>query len=80
MIKDQFDSINKIAWLKPPVLVMHGELDQVIPMAHGKAILAAVTSPKEGVFFPKTGHNDFDSNAISAHVLAFAEKHNLIKR
>ena len=79
LIKDKYFTIDKIASVKAPLLLFHGELDNVIPIAHGKAVLAAATSSKEGIFFPKTGHNDFDTAVISEHVLHFAQKYNLIQ-
>lgn len=79
LIKDKFDTLKKIPGLKSPVLILHGELDQTIPVAHGKAVFAAATSAKEAVFFPQTNHNDFDSGKISEHVLDFARKHKLIR-
>ena len=74
MIQDKFDSINKIARVKAPLLLFHGELDQTIPIAMGRALLGAATSAKQGFFFPNGSHNDFDSHVISAHVLDFAKQ------
>jgi fermentation-respiration switch protein FrsA (DUF1100 family) len=79
LIKDKFDSLSKIANIRSPVLVIHGEKDATIPTSHGRAILAAAPEPKKGVFFAEKGHNDFDRDAISAHVLDFAKEHKLIK-
>jgi len=79
LIKDKYHSIQKIAQVKAPLLLFHGERDNVIPVAHGKAVFAAATSPKQAFFFPDICHNDFDTNVISEHVLNFAIKHNLIK-
>jgi len=41
-----------------PLLVMHGEDDQVIPVEVGKAVYAAANAPKEIVTFPRAGHSD----------------------
>ncbi len=78
LIKDRFDSIDKIARVKAPLLIFHGDLDATIPVAHGKAMLAAATSRKRGIFFPQVSHNDFDSNLISSHVLDLAKEQGLI--
>jgi fermentation-respiration switch protein FrsA (DUF1100 family) len=61
-----------------PILLFHGEKDEVIPAAHSRTLLKAVSAPSKAVFFPGTGHNDFDTAAISEHVLDFAHTHNLI--
>jgi len=78
LIKDKYDTIDKIAYVKAPLLLFHGDRDVVIPVAHGHAVLAAATSPKDAFFFPENGHNDFDSAVISEHVLHFADKYHLI--
>jgi fermentation-respiration switch protein FrsA (DUF1100 family) len=78
LIKDKFATLSKIARVKAPILLFHGEQDVTIPAAHGRSVLQAATSPKEAVFFPNGKHNDFDSQVIAAHVLDFAKKHNLI--
>ena len=79
LIKDRFHSLKKIPGVKAPLLLFHGELDDTIPLAHGKQLFAAATSPKTSYFFPQTNHNDFDSAVISEHVLAFAKEHQLIR-
>lgn len=78
LIKDRFDSIDKIARVTSPLLIFHGERDDTIPIAHGKALLALARAQKKAFFFPQVSHNDFDSGVISAHVLDFAKEHRLI--
>ncbi len=63
----------KLAWLVPeeklnseatiknctaPVLISHGDRDQVIPDKFGKALFAAANEPKRFVTIPGAGHND----------------------
>jgi fermentation-respiration switch protein FrsA (DUF1100 family) len=79
MIKDKFRSIDKIKNVKAPLVIFHGERDNVIPVKHGRTIFEAASEPKQAFFLPNTNHNDFDSGLISAHVLDFAKKHNLIR-
>jgi fermentation-respiration switch protein FrsA (DUF1100 family) len=78
LIHDKFDTIDKIARVKAPLLLYHGELDNVIPIRMGKAVFAAATSPKESIYFPDRAHNNFDTRVISEHVLDFATRHHLI--
>jgi len=80
LIIDKYYTINKISHVKAPLLLFHGELDNVIPIEHGKTVFAAATSPKDAIYFPSVGHNDFDNNVISDHVLHFADKYHLIAR
>lgn len=78
LIKDKFQSIKKIARVKAPLLIFHGEQDDVIPVRHGKTMFEAATSPKRAHFMPGIKHNDFDSSVISAHVLDYAKEHRLV--
>lgn len=78
LIKDRYHSLSKIAKVKAPLLLFHGELDDTIPLAHGKQLFGAATSVKQAIYFPKINHNDFDTTLISEHVLAFAQEHHLI--
>ncbi len=78
LIKDRFDSLGKAPSLKAPLLLLHGELDQTIPVRQGRMLFSAVASPKKAIYFPHVNHNDFDSGVISAHVLDFAKEHRLI--
>lgn len=39
-----------------PVLIIHGEDDQVVPLKHAKVLYDAIQSPKESYIVPKTKH------------------------
>ncbi len=71
LLKDTFDSIGKIAGVKAPVLILHGELDRTIPVAHGRKLLAAANEPKKGVFFPHVHHIDFAPVDLAREVEVF---------
>ncbi len=60
---DQFDNEAKIADVKCPVLVMHGERDEVIPFRHGQALFAAAKEPKRALWIPGAHHNDLGAAA-----------------
>lgn len=75
---DRFDSLSKIDRVKAPLLMLHGEQDATIPIAHGRRVFAAATEPKQFIAFPQVQHNDFDSNEISEHVSNFARQYHLI--
>ena len=56
---DQFENLKKIPDVKCPVLVMHGQGDEVIPFRHGEALFAAAPDPKRSLWVPGARHNDF---------------------
>jgi len=80
MIRDKFDSLNKIGKVKAPLLLFHGERDSVIPIRMGKAVFAAATAPKQAFYFPRVDHNDFDNFVLAEHVLEFLKTYRLIDK
>ncbi len=59
LIKDRFESRAHIARVRSPILILHGDADTIIPMAHGEALLAAANEPKKGLFYEGIGHFGF---------------------
>jgi fermentation-respiration switch protein FrsA (DUF1100 family) len=55
---DRYDTLRHLPYVEAPVLVVHGEADEVIPVAMGRAVYAAAKGPKEIVTFPGAGHSD----------------------
>src|SRR4029077_11609717 len=70
LVKDRFDTEAKIADVRLPILVVHGELDELIPFAQGLAIYNRADHPKTFVALRDAGHN-YPSLAILPQVEAF---------
>jgi fermentation-respiration switch protein FrsA (DUF1100 family) len=49
LMKDQFRSDLRVAKVKAPVLILHGDRDQVVPIASGEQLYKLITSPKRFV-------------------------------
>jgi len=58
LLRDRFDSASKIAEIRSPLLVLHGERDTVVPLARGRALFDRANQPKRLRQVAKTGHND----------------------
>ena len=58
LIKDPFRSDLRIGKVTAPVLVLHGERDNVVPIALGERFFGLISAPKRFVRFPGAGHND----------------------
>ncbi|MSP51026.1 MAG: alpha/beta hydrolase [Alphaproteobacteria bacterium] len=58
LMKDRYESIARIGALRAPLLIVHGEADDIVPVGSGRALLAAAPEPKQGVFIAGAGHND----------------------
>lgn len=54
----EYDSLSKIGRLNTPLLVLHGERDELIPFAEGRALFQAASEPKSWYPIPGAGHND----------------------
>jgi fermentation-respiration switch protein FrsA (DUF1100 family) len=72
-MKDRVDSRARIARVKAPLLVVHGERDMTVPVGLGRRLLAAANEPKQGVFLPRAGHNDMANHGLLEAELRFLE-------
>jgi len=57
IIGDRFDTLAKAPRIELPTIVVHGELDEVIPIAMGRAVSAAIHGAKL-LTVPNGHHND----------------------
>lgn len=57
-LRTRYDVEGKIRSLRAPLLVLHGELDAVVPLAQGKQVFAAAPEPKRFYVIPGADHND----------------------
>lgn len=55
---ETYGSLEKIGRARCPVLVIHGERDELIPMEEGLELYRAAPEPKELYLVPGAGHND----------------------
>jgi hypothetical protein len=62
----RLDSLSKIGEYPGPVLICHGDADEVIPFAQGQALYEAAPGPKQFVREPGGRHNDPESEAYHA--------------
>jgi uncharacterized protein len=61
LMKDPFHSDRRIGDVTAPVLVLHGALDRVVPIAYGERLYERIRAPKRFVRLPLAGHNDHDA-------------------
>jgi fermentation-respiration switch protein FrsA (DUF1100 family) len=74
LLHDKYDSLSKIKDVHAPLLVLHGELDQVVPTKFGKQLFEAANEPKQVVYVPEAGHNDVYNLRVQQIILAFLSK------
>ena len=58
LVPDAYPNLARIAGLRAPLLVIHGERDEVVPLAHGQALFASAPEPKWLRVVAGAGHND----------------------
>ncbi len=58
MLFDRFDSDKKIGQVSAPVLIIHGEVDNIIPIGLAKTLYEATNEPKTFIALPEASHND----------------------
>ena len=64
LLVDRYPSIDRIGEITCPILVMHGDLDEIIPYEQGEQLFDAAPAesangvPKMFLKLPGTGHND----------------------
>jgi len=64
LITDQYYNERNIRSVTAPVLILHGEQDNVIPVEMGLRVYRAANEPKRIELFPKASHDDlFDHGA-----------------
>jgi fermentation-respiration switch protein FrsA (DUF1100 family) len=72
----KYDSLSKISKIKMPLLVIHGERDELVPFTDGQALFEAAPEPKAWHPIPGAGHNDTyhtGGDAYFQRLAAFAE-------
>ena len=67
LLKDRFENYKKIKNINSPILVMHGEVDQIVPFSMGKKIYEIANEPKYSHFTKYDNHMmEYDEKLILA--------------
>ncbi len=57
------DNRNYLMASHPPLLIVVGQQDEIVPVAHSQALFDLATTPKQLVELPNSKHNDFSLDA-----------------
>lgn len=74
LLRDKYDSLSKIKDVHMPLLLMHGEADDVVPVKFGRQLFAAANEPKQAEYFPDIGHNNVYNLRAQQIILNFISK------
>ncbi len=69
LLFDKFNNIQKIGNVHTPVLIIHGEKDELVPIRHGRQIFQRANKPKYSLWIANAGHN----NIIDADPVKYRE-------
>jgi fermentation-respiration switch protein FrsA (DUF1100 family) len=58
LLRTRYPTIQRIAQVRAPVLVVHGERDDVVPLAQARQLYEAAGEPKRLLVVEGAGHND----------------------
>ncbi len=70
-MKDTFRSDDRIGRISAPLLVLHGELDRVVPIRFGERLFALAREPKRFLRFPQGGHVNLDDHGAAKPIKTF---------
>ena len=58
MLESRFDALSRIPDVHSPVLVLHGDRDDLVPFEHGRKLFDAGNDPKSFYLIEGASHND----------------------
>jgi uncharacterized protein len=58
LLRDQYMSRNVISQVHVPLFILHGEADDIVPVAMGRELFGLANQPKTIITLPGAGHND----------------------
>jgi len=65
LLKDKYESNKKIKNIKSPLLIMHGEVDKIVPFWMGKKMYDIANEPKYSYFTKYDNHMmEYDQNLL----------------
>ena len=58
LVRSRFDSLSAIRDVHAPVMVLHGDRDEIVPLKMGRELFEAANEPKRFFVIEGAGHND----------------------
>ncbi|SUZ52004.1 uncharacterized protein METZ01_LOCUS4858, partial [marine metagenome] len=58
LVWNHFDSISRICQIDAPILVLHGDQDEIVPISQGRKLYEAANQPKRFQTLEGAAHND----------------------
>ena len=74
LVRDRYDTLAIINMITSPVVVMHGEQDDIIHVSFGKRVFEAAPEPKTAWFFEGAGHNNLKEFGFDTRLLDYLQQ------
>lgn len=58
LVRNHYDNLSRIRRLTVPLLVLHGDQDETVPLSQGKKLYEAANQPKRFQTLEGAAHND----------------------
>lgn len=58
LVRNHYDNLTRIRQLRLPVLVLHGDQDEIVPISQGQKLYEAANEPKRFQVLEGAAHND----------------------
>ncbi len=58
LVRNKYNSLARVAKIQRPLLILHGDRDETVPISQGEKLFAAANPPKRFQVLLGTGHND----------------------
>ena len=58
LIQARYDSLSKIGNVRTSLMVLHGDIDEIVPIKLGRELFDAANEPKRFYAIEGAGHND----------------------
>ena len=70
VVRNHYNSVALIPRVHAPLIILHGELDEIVPHSQGVKLFEAANQPKRFVTLPDASHNN--AHHVAAEVMAGA--------
>jgi hypothetical protein len=58
LLQTRYDTLSKIGQVRAPLLIVHGDNDEIVPFRHGQRLFEVANEPKEFYRIKGAHHND----------------------
>ena len=74
LVRDRYETLDIIKLITSPIVVMHGEQDDIIDVSFGKRVFDAAPEPKTPWFIEGAGHNNLNEYGFDIRLLNYLEE------